>query len=358
MRKLIALLLATSLLVGCSSAGETVELEQPSTVQRTQADGAQSPEPEMYEVAGFTSINEEWAYKFAPPQDCDETSGACITLSLQTLSPCERAEISYRLESIHREFKFLQKHIELSVKSNFSSGTELLSWKDPTWERVQLKSIQCIRPKNGAMALTTGNLAPVLTVNAGFPESYWPLNMRLAFQWKDSAPCKDFYDTCWSMYVFSATSCAAAYASFEIQDEVGKVLDTQILATRNVAIPARTPTAVQFGTSSKIDSGQRENLRIHVKSIDCLDTPIENESAYAASVSQVDLPIEFCYLGVCNPVAETATESDLSRILEYLQQYPTNSSGGTGYRVRCNDGTYSNAGGRQGACSWHGGVSG
>jgi len=29
---------------------------------------------------------------------------------------------------------------------------------------------------------------------------------------------------------------------------------------------------------------------------------------------------------------------------------------GGGYRVRCEDGTYSNAGGVQGACSWHGGV--
>lgn len=28
----------------------------------------------------------------------------------------------------------------------------------------------------------------------------------------------------------------------------------------------------------------------------------------------------------------------------------------TGYKVRCMDGTHSNAGGKQGACSWHGGV--
>jgi uncharacterized membrane protein YgcG len=31
-------------------------------------------------------------------------------------------------------------------------------------------------------------------------------------------------------------------------------------------------------------------------------------------------------------------------------------SGGSGYTVRCNDGSYSQSGGRQGACSWHGGV--
>lgn len=31
-------------------------------------------------------------------------------------------------------------------------------------------------------------------------------------------------------------------------------------------------------------------------------------------------------------------------------------SGGSGSTVRCNDGTFSNSGGIQGACSWHGGV--
>lgn len=31
---------------------------------------------------------------------------------------------------------------------------------------------------------------------------------------------------------------------------------------------------------------------------------------------------------------------------------------GGGYTVQCNDGTFSNSGGKQGACSWHGGVAG
>lgn len=39
----------------------------------------------------------------------------------------------------------------------------------------------------------------------------------------------------------------------------------------------------------------------------------------------------------------------------YTSPYSGGSSGG-GYRVQCNDGTYSNSGGKQGACSWHGGT--
>jgi len=35
-----------------------------------------------------------------------------------------------------------------------------------------------------------------------------------------------------------------------------------------------------------------------------------------------------------------------------------NYENGTGYRVQCEDGTYSHSGGRPGACSWHGGVAG
>ena len=346
------------MLAGCGLVTDSIDSNQHSQVQPSASETTESLESNRYEVTGFTSIDEEWAYKFSSPQACTEGSGACITLSLQTLKPCERAEIGYRLESVRGEFKFLQEEISMSNKSDFSSANEILSWKDPAWERVRLESLRCISPEIGDMAVATGNLAPELVVNSEFPEDYWPVSARMAFQWKDTTPCKDFYDTCWSMFVFSATNCAAVYASFEIQDKAGKVLDSQVLATRNVAVPAKTPTAVQFGTSSRIDSQQLEKLRVIVDSVNCLDAPIDGEGDYASAISRVDLPKEFCYLGNCNPFEEAAQESELSRILEYLQQFPVNPSGSSGFRVRCNDGTYSNAGGRQGACSWHGGVSG
>ena len=367
----LAAVVTCLLLTGCvqiaSPAGQT---SNPSDASAQEQSASRS---DKYEVKGFTSIDEDWAYKFVPPQSCDADSRACITLTLQTPNACERAAIIYRLESIHREFDFLQKDVDLTLRSNFSSGTELLNWKDPAWERVRLESVQCISPEIGSMAVTTGNLAPKLTVNSGFPDHFLPVNERLAFEWKEHGECKGFYDTCWSMYIFSATRCEAVFASFEIKDEFNKVLDTEILAARNLAIPARTPTAVQFGTSSKIDSQKIEKLRIQVSSLDCLDAPIEDEASFATTISQVDLPPAYCHLGVCNPSLEATPESmTLSRLLEYLQQIPTSPSGGleylqqfptspsgeTAYRVRCKDGTYSNSGGRQGACSWHGGLSG
>ena len=358
MRKFLALLTSAGLLAGCTSIVDTTEPRQLSQVQLDGSDDAGSLNLKNYEVAGFASVDEDWAYKFSPPASCDGEVGSCISLTLQTPTSCERATLSYQLESIHRKFEFYHQDVELDVRTNFSSGKVFLHWKDPAWERVKLNSVQCVSPILGNIAFAAGNLAPKLTVNSGFPDDFWPLSNRIAFDWKEPADCKPFYGTCWSMSVFSATPCEAVFASFEIRDAFGKVLDSEVLATRNLSISARNSTAVQFGTSSKIDSEQLESLRIHVNSINCLDAPIQNESAYANFVSQVELPAKYCEMGDCNPVIESATGSELGQILEYLQQYPKNPSAGTGYRVRCNDGTYSNSGGRQGACSWHGGVSG
>ena len=54
-------------------------------------------------------------------------------------------------------------------------------------------------------------------------------------------------------------------------------------------------------------------------------------------------------------VREPRNEAPYSRPQDYDYQPPSRSGGG--YRVACRDGSFSNAGGRQGACSSHGGVS-
>jgi len=198
--------------------------------------------------------------------------------------------------------------------------------------------------------------------NSEFFQPLGYVNAGKGLAWK--APSRqvdcldDYARTCLPIEVISETDCPALHAEIGLENPEGRRIDT-FFSGRNIQMLAGSPMFVPFSSSSELSQGA--DFKFVILSLSCSEEQID-ELTYAETFSSLNIDPEFC-AGPCSPLQQQGSNSSWGSIDWEKSQPDDNSwsepapSRRVGYRVRCNDGTFSNAGGRQGACSWHGGVS-
>jgi len=190
-----------------------------------------------------------------------------------------------------------------------------------------------------------------------------PTSFQLAGEgvaWKlpaSKANCTDsFARTCLALEVVTAEPCASVHVEFLAESQSGERLDT-FYAAKNARTAPGTPQIISFSSSTKLRSDAQ--LSFSVLSMRCEEQGVD-ELTYANTFSSLNLNSEYCE-GECSPLSPSLpqawTTSDSGKFVfepSTSRRQPVDAI--KGYLVQCKDGTYSNAGGKQGACSWHGGV--
>ena len=172
---------------------------------------------------------------------------------------------------------------------------------------------------------------------------------NLAVSWFDESgdlnyECIKFW-TCVFVEVKSQESCPAIVANFEISNFDGQVI---------------VPNASSYGSS--LNSGQTAvleigfNNAINEQVFFSFPTVTCTEPLILASweTGMYNFPVSYCdplYPNLCSKTGVPAQE--WNNIGSYT---PSTGSVGDGVAVVCNDGWVSNSGGKQGACSSHGGI--
>ncbi|MGP5220544.1 hypothetical protein [Arthrobacter rhombi] len=111
---------------------------------------------------------------------------------------------------------------------------------------------------------------------------------------------------------------------------------------------------LELGTPADVSAAAKENLQDLLKALSIKYLcPKLAASMGAGSTAQ--------YIALTTEPAperdETPDEGTTSEDWAEIQKYmPRNGTTGGGYLINCADGTTSHAGGKQGACSWHGGT--
>jgi len=286
--------------------------------------------------------------------DCRPDAGACLSMALVSASVCHEAEVVYDLISPSSESQRLTSRVKLLETSPVYFGFEVLEWKSSKWKNVELKTFQCISPTRGSTSIYDTSALFEVSLNVKFPEGFTRVSDRLAYKSKALTSCLDFFDTCWGLEVFSASKCTGISAKFDMLDDQKNILYSGIQVSRNAEISSGQTKLVQFGTPSQLSEEGLSKIQLRVVSLDCVGAGFIDEAILADQDSRVYLPSQYCKDGLCNSY-ESLDEST-NRVLEWIRQNPSGTSGGSGYSVMCRDGWVSNSGGKQGACSSHGGI--
>ena len=194
------------------------------------------------------------------------------------------------------------------------------------------------------------------------PAGYSNIGYGIAYKWLPARDCTNAqFMICWQLELATAEPCATAVARFTVSDEQGQRLG-RFWSAAPLYSAGGQAWAVEFGSVTPVVA----EVFGEVISVSCLE--MSDAYGYNAAYSMIDLPGSYCG-GSCTvavvPVAPTLPEYseyyDYSEYYgywkdSYLPEYTIPERSGTGYMVFCNDGTVSYSGGKQGACSWHGGV--
>lgn len=305
-------------------------------------------------VEGYEWVDNVWSFKVDDDLDCRPDAGACLSMALVSASTCHEAEVVYDIISPASESRRLASRVKLRETSAAYFGFEILEWKSSKWKNVELKTFQCISPTRGSKSIYDNSALFEVSLNVGFPEGFTRVSDRVAYKSKVVTNCLDFFETCWGLEVFSASKCTGISAKFDMLDEQKNVLYSGLQVSRNADIPSGQTKSVQFGTPSRLSEEGLGKIKLRVVSLDCVDAGFIDEAILADQDSRVYLPSEYCKDGLCN--SNESLNEATNRVLEWMRQYPSGTSGGSGYTVICRDGWVSQSGGKQGACSSHGGI--
>ena len=350
LRKVIALLLSTGLLVGCTSTTEPVEVS--SAIEDSQEIELES----SVFPPGYQELDRLWAVDFERPLACQGESGSCIRLMIRTSQKCSEITVTYGLrEGI--ESRTLTKTFPTSFDSARSQTfvSNNLAWQSSRWQTISIESLDC--ESNGVTSNSSyvkGRAQSTLRVADFAPDGFYNAGERIAYRWADNTYCQSGLRICWNAEVVSAQRCQAIVGTFDIEYSSGSVVDSGILAAANTGLAPGEPKVIQFGSPTPIV--QTDNLQVEAVRFDCLDKKIADTADYAINFSQIDANDILCENQNCQLASSNLSEFE--KLVELLSKLNGSSgySGGTGYTVRCADGWISNSGGKQGACSWHGGV--
>lgn len=305
---------------------------------------------------GYQELDRLWAIDFERPTSCQGDSGSCIRLMIRTAQRCSSISIAYALRD-GIESRALTKALTASFDSGRSQTfvSSNLAWQSSRWQTMSVESLECV--SNGVTnnsSYVKGRAQSTLRVAEFAPDGFLNAGDRIAYRWADNTYCQSGLRICWNAEVVSAERCQAIVGTFDIEYSSGSVVDSGILAAANTGLAPGEPKVIQFGSPTPIV--QADNLQIRAVRFDCLDKKIADTADYAITFSQIDANDILCENQNCQLASSNLSEFE--RLVELLSQLNGSSgySGGTGYTVRCADGWISNSGGKQGACSWHGGV--
>ena len=306
--------------------------------------------------AGYQEIDGLWAIDFKRPLSCQGESGSCIRVLVRTTQQCSEISIAYQLQD-GTESRSLNKTLSASFDSGrsqaFVSGN--FNWQSSRWRAVSLESLDCIN--SGVKTNSSyvwGRAKSTLRVANYAPDGFTTLGDRIAYRWVDATDCQQGLRVCWSAEVVSAKRCQAVVGTFNVEYANGSLVDIGVRSAANLGLAPGEPRVIQFGSPTPIV--KLDNLRISAIRFDCLDEKIADTAEYAITFSQIDANDALCENQSCALATQNQSEFDrLVELLSKLNGYAGN-SGGSGYTVRCADGWISNSGGKQGACSWHGGI--
>ena len=321
---------------------------------------SQAAEPDELESPifppGYQELDQLWAIDFERPMSCQGDSGSCVRLMIRTAQKCSSISIDYELRD-GIESRTLTKTLSASFDSGRSQTfvSNNLAWQSSRWQTISVESLECV--SNGVTSNSSyvkGKAQSTLRVADFAPDGFLNAGERMAYRWADNTYCQSGLRICWNAEVVSVERCQAIVGTFDIVYSSGRVVDSGILAAANTGLAPGEPKVIQFGSPTPIV--QTDNLQVKAVRFDCLDKKIADIADYAINFSQIDANDILCENQSCQLASSDLSEFE--RLLELLSQLNGTSgySGGTGYTVRCADGWISSSGGKQGACSWHGGV--
>ncbi len=188
------------------------------------------------------------------------------------------------------------------------------------------------------------------------PPGYSNVGSGIAYKWLPARDCTNAqFIVCWQVELATAKPCATAVALFTVSDEQGKRLG-RFWSAAPLYSAGDQALAVEFGSVTPVIA----DVFGEVVEVYCFE--ISDTYGYNAARSMIDLPGSYCG-GSCTGAADSVSPAPpaYSEYYDYPEDsyqpdYTSPERSGNGYMVFCNDGTISYSGGRQGACSWHGGV--
>jgi len=182
------------------------------------------------------------------------------------------------------------------------------------------------------------------------PPGYTNAGDGIAFRWVEGGSCSDpQFMVCWRVELISDKYCQSAVAQFGVSDVDGNPLG-RFWSASPVNMGKSESRIVEFGSVTPIIT----EIMGDVNKISC--TQIVDFPSYNTAHSAIDLPGTYCGGSCVSTFSPPATNSSPDPITPYQGEVTPPSNSGGGYSVTCNDGTTSYSGGKQGACSWHGGV--
>ena len=354
----VSVLAAVILAVGAAALSPANVLESWSTSTQSVPDTTVSTQPSKTSVfpSGYQELDLLWAVDFERPTSCQEESGSCIRLLIRTTQRCSEISIDYQLRD-GTDSRNLTKTLPTSFDSartqTFVSGA--LNWQSSRWQTISLESLDCI--SNGLKTNSSyvkGRAQSTLRVAIYSPDGFTTLGDRIAYRWADGSNCQEGLRLCWHAEVVSERRCQALVGTFNVEYQNGSLVDSGVKSAVNVGLAPGEPKVIQFGSPTPIV--KFDDLQIAAVRFDCLDEKIADPAEYAIKFSQIDANDILCENQNC--ALATQNQSEFDRLVELLSKLNgySGSSGGSGYPVRCADGWISNSGGKQGACSWHGGI--
>jgi len=303
---------------------------------------------------GFTTLGDDWTFKFVSEVECSQDATSCVGLLVTNSDTCNRAMVGLILHSSEQTFLKVSQQVEFSTSSEPRMGSTVINVTSPKWVRVGIDGVQCLAPAVEPGSKFTGLVTAPLEDRFQAPNGFTQVGESFAYRWQETVSCDPLYLACWTMDIAHARPCSAVTGNFTLLSKSGEKLST-VASTRNVDSNTIEIGALQFGTGAPLDV---EKVLIEVTSFDCHEASVSEALEEAAS--RATLPDSICVNSNCTDASEGFTLPKFSSsTLEEVSPWSTGNSNfsGGGYTVLCNDGSISHAGGKQGACSWHGGVS-
>lgn len=159
--------------------------------------------------------------------------------------------------------------------------------------------------------------------------------------------CQEFY-SCSQLYVTSRVDCPAIQLDYQILDKSEKPIITKAV-TYWGEIKADNKTYVEVGINNKISG----TIKLSFPTFKCLDKDI----TFYSNAAMYDLPANLCDVGsYCSASSLNGRQIDAGYSDSGYVDNGFTGDQGSGYSVVCEDGWVSPSGGKQGACSHHGGV--
>lgn len=318
-------------------------------------DDAKAVESVVYEgTYGFTTLGDDWTFKYVNEVECSQDAASCVGLLVTNSDTCNRAMVGLILHSSEQTFIKVSQQVEFSTSSEPRMASTVINVTSPKWVRVGIDEVQCVAPVVKPGSKFTGSLTATLEDHFQAPNGFTQVGESFAYRWQETVNCDPLYLACWTIDIAHARPCSAVTGNFALLSKSGEKLST-IASTRNVDSNIMAIGALQFGTGAPLDV---EKVLIEVTSFDCHEASVSEVLEEAASRAAV--PDFLCVNSNCAEASEGFTLPKFSSsTLEEVSPWSTGNSNfsGGGYTVLCNDGSISHAGGKQGACSWHGGVS-